>query len=161
MEFELKISGLNEAPNIAYGWADRVISILDVESSSKPNFSCVVEHYTAVFDDVTSDKNFEKGYVEATYENIKNILDFTANITEKEKVLIHCHAGMSRSPGIAYLVCAQHEQSPAHALTTVRRAAHSLAVPNKRIVEIGEKILKIGNSHSRFLRLWIEENHIE
>lgn len=156
MEFDLKICGLNEAPNIAYGWATRVVSIIGTEGASKPDFSSAANHYTAVFDD-----DSEKGYVEATYNDIKNILNFTADIKERERVLIHCHAGLSCSPGIAYLVCAQHGKPPAQALITVRHVSHPLSVPNKRIVSLGEDVLNLGNAYSKFLNMWLRENHLD
>src|SRR5579864_4701993 len=56
------------------------------------------------FDDVTVPSRF---YVAPTHEDIECILEFGKTVTKDDTLLVHCHAGISRSTAAAALILLQ------------------------------------------------------
>jgi predicted protein tyrosine phosphatase len=74
---------------------------------------------------------------------VKRILDFTSQLSERAKVLVHCRAGVSRSTAIAYAILCQHsplgmEIENLHHVQSLR----DLVMPNRLIVKFADKVLK-------------------
>jgi predicted protein tyrosine phosphatase len=55
----------------------------------------------------------------------------------KDRLLVSCRAGQSRSTAMAYLICCQ-EQGPLQALQLLNPTRHR---PNRRVIEIGDALL--------------------
>jgi predicted protein tyrosine phosphatase len=76
-------------------------------------------------------------------DDMYKVIEFTKNIfDEKETLLIHCQAGISRSTAIAYgILCGKYEPVIAlHKLITIR----PIARPNIKIVEYFDEIYGMG-----------------
>ena len=152
--FELKICDLHNAFALGFTWADRVISLVDPDCISKPNFSSKVPHLILTFDDIIRPR---EGEVCPTKEQIESILEFTADIKEGEKVLIHCHGGVSRSTAVAVIVLVQHGDSPGQALARVLQLRKQ-AWPNELIIKFGDELLEKNGALIKFIELWMESN---
>jgi predicted protein tyrosine phosphatase len=90
------------------------------------------------FDDVTDRSKPDS----PTLDDIKTILSFTQELPENARLLIHCQAGVSRSPAIAYAVVCQHgiagqELEGLNHIKSIR----PYIVPNGLIIEWADRLL--------------------
>jgi len=147
--FELKISGLGEAVLLSSQWATHTISLLDPDvnrditnfpTASKNGllqryyFSDVYRHHEANF--LGSVPKF------ASTEQIIDILQFTAGLKSTDKLLVHCHAGISRSTAVACGILCQHGLSPADAFKRML-SIRPQALPNQHILALFDELLKL------------------
>lgn len=116
--FEFKIDNAHRAYELMQeGWPTRIVSLVGPDL----NFDLPKQgdhHLIKVFHD------FE-GYVEPetledtvwelkhplilpTYEDIIDVLDFTADLRDEDRLLIHCHAGRSRSAAMLIGILFDH-----------------------------------------------------
>jgi predicted protein tyrosine phosphatase len=114
------------------------------------------------------------GYIAPESRDVEQLLAFGRNLTEARgtHLLVHCHAGVSRSTAAATLILAQmHPDRPAEEalLTVVRQRPR--AWPNLRILEFGDALLgrrgQIVNAARAYYRRvlerdpWLIEQYIE
>jgi predicted protein tyrosine phosphatase len=114
------------------------------------------------------------GWVVPESRDIEQLLTFGRNLIEARgtHLLVHCHAGVSRSTAAATLILAQtHPNRPAEEalLTVVRQRPR--AWPNLRILELGDDLLgrrgQIVNAARAYYRRvlerdpWLIEQYIE
>ena len=104
---------------------------------------------SVTFDDVTSDNCAP--YVTPSIEDVKSILDWSK---DKDDIIVHCTAGISRSSAIAYLIEYEKTKSFLDALETLNYVLHC---PNKLIVCQGAAIFKNFDIFSALLS-WEKEN---
>ncbi|MEA2757568.1 MAG: hypothetical protein QOH65_181 [Methylobacteriaceae bacterium] len=86
-----------------------------------------------------------EGHILPGEEHVKKLIAFAKAWDRGEPLVIHCHAGVSRSTAAAFIIaCAlapsRRESEIAEA---VRRASHT-ATPNPRMVAIADAMLKRG-----------------
>jgi predicted protein tyrosine phosphatase len=76
-------------------------------------------------------------------QDMKRILTFTADLTAKAKVLVHCKAGISRSVATAYAILCQHS-APGMEMENLLhvQTLRDLVMPNKLVIELADKVLK-------------------
>ncbi|MFQ2221631.1 dual specificity protein phosphatase family protein [Aeromonas enteropelogenes] len=138
---QFKVSCLKNAPLVAKDWgANHVISLLDpiLLSSEYPHFDGLTHAIFHLFDQESKDvtKHFN--------QVVLNIIDVLEPLVKNDnaRVLIHCHAGVSRSTAITYIACAM--QYPIGREREAFIDFMSLVEkpwPNRRIVECGDNIL--------------------
>ena len=92
----IRVSSLLLAPRMAQGWAEQVISLLDpdIASADIPHGMPCNEHHTEYMYDCEP----QRMPGAPSYAAVVRILNFARPNT---RILVHCHAGMSRSPSIA------------------------------------------------------------
>jgi len=92
----IRVSSLLLAPRMAQGWAEQVISLLDpnIQQADMPHGIPCVEHHTEYLYDCEQQRTPGAPSLAA----VVRILNFARPNT---RILVHCHAGMSRSPSIA------------------------------------------------------------
>jgi predicted protein tyrosine phosphatase len=91
---------------------------------------------------LVADVNTEDG---ATEEDVRRIIDLAEDLrSQTGKVLIHCEAGVSRSPAAALIMYACW-LGPGHEEEAMERvlAQRPCAMPNRRIVELGDRLLAL------------------
>jgi predicted protein tyrosine phosphatase len=77
------------------------------------------------------------------HEDVKRILDFSQKIPAKAKVLVHCHAGISRSTAIAFAILCQHFPPGMEMENLLHiQSLRDLVFPNQLIIQYADKILK-------------------
>jgi predicted protein tyrosine phosphatase len=85
----------------------------------------------------------QEGHVLACGEHIETLLAFAAAWDRREPLVIHCYAGVSRSPAAAFiLACALAPQRSETDLAQDLRRASPTATPNRRLVALADRILR-------------------
>lgn len=75
-------------------------------------------------------------------EHIARLLSFARDLPADACLLIHCHAGFSRSPASAILILAQaRPEMPARDIINELLRIRSNVWPNLRMIEVGDKLL--------------------
>jgi predicted protein tyrosine phosphatase len=144
--FELKISCLKEAIQLSQKWATHTVSVVDPEFIKHPitlpiaKKGALLQRY--YFHDITKNDFllFLKYPKLAEPKQIRDILEFTAPLQSADKLLVHCHAGISRSTAVACGILCQHGLSPHEAIQYVL-SIRPQANPNPHVLKIFDKVL--------------------
>lgn len=152
--FKIKITDLSQAVELAPFWPTRMISLLDPELANPPEYMLIPEmgnehnYRRYYFHDITEHDHFGlallglKNGVLAEPQDIENILNFTENLQAADKLLVHCHAGISRSTAVACGILCQHGFSPQQAVTKLLEV-RSQALPNRHIIQLFDDLLEL------------------
>jgi len=146
MKINLTICGVRELPEQEGKRWTHIVSIWD--KTSLYDLACREQVKTlapsakllfSFFED-TSDPSYPDA---PRLQDVKRILDFTKELPQKAKVLVHCRAGVSRSTATAYAILCQHtapgmEMANLLHIETLR----DLVMPNRLIIQHADKILK-------------------
>src|SRR3954453_17799975 len=83
------------------------------------------------------------GHVLPAEQHVRQVIAFARAWDRNEPLVIHCHAGVSRSTAAAFIIaCALAPARPEIEIAdAIRRASHT-ATPNRRIVAIADAMLK-------------------
>lgn len=100
------------------------------------------------FDDI---QNHIDGYTKPTKEPIVKAINWAK---DKQDILVHCHAGISRSSAMAYLICCDRYKDPSKAIKILDPKYHW---PNTLIVKLGSEILNNKEVWKTFID-WRSEN---
>lgn len=129
--FEVRVSSYAESINLIWaGWPTKIISVISEEIEIHG-----AHHLHVIFDDIARPM---VGYIHPTEEHLAEIFEFSKDFTEDDHVLVHCHAGISRSAAIAIGICIQHGMTYQEAydyIATVR----PIMSPNKLIIQYIDK----------------------
>jgi len=139
--FTLSICGIGELGAHCEASATHVVSILDPGAPEPAAFSSFAAHdrLELRFHDAIEPSH---GYVLPQPRDVAALLAFGHGIGVGSHVLIHCHAGQSRSTAMAALLLAQARPDVSAARIFAAVAGlRPRAWPNLRIVEIGDGLL--------------------
>jgi len=143
MPFQLTICGIEELEGHCAEGVTHVLSILDPgwpEPDSLSRFD-INRRLRLRFHDVIES---QPGWIAPERWDVELLLAFSRDLTMADEVhlLVHCHAGVSRSTAAATLVMAQtcSDRPAAEVLQEVVRL-RPRAWPNLRILELGDEIL--------------------
>ncbi|MBM3647280.1 MAG: protein-tyrosine-phosphatase [Alphaproteobacteria bacterium] len=140
---KVTVCGIPELPEHAATGVSHVLSIID---SYEPKPGALdkyppVDHELIRFDDVVAEY---PGFEACTPDHIATILAFGERVQTwpDSHVLVHCHAGISRSTAAAAILMCQHAagQEEAAFLRLLRLRKHGW--PNTRMVEFADTLLK-------------------
>jgi predicted protein tyrosine phosphatase len=82
------------------------------------------------------------GYVLPTAEHVERLIAFVRRWDRAAPIVIHCHAGVSRSTAAAFVsACALSSHRDERAIAWALRRASPTALPNRRIVQLADRIL--------------------
>jgi predicted protein tyrosine phosphatase len=142
--FIITVCGLEELAGHAGRRVSHVLSILDPEQPEPEAFGAYGEHARLglKFHDIIEET---PGFLAPQSEQIAQILAFGRDILPPENLrhlLVHCHAGISRSTASMTLLLAQ-AQPQLSAAAILAQVVHirAKAWPNLRILELGERQL--------------------
>lgn len=83
----------------------------------------------------------------ATRADVATLLKFGADWSGERPLLIHCWAGVSRSPAVAYVIaCARDPARDAGDLAEALRRAAPFATPNRHVVAVADGLLERGGA---------------
>jgi predicted protein tyrosine phosphatase len=83
-----------------------------------------------------------EGLIAPEAAHIRQLIDFLGSWDRESPLLIHCHAGISRSPAAAFIaLCLLCPQISEEALAQRLREASPAAKPNRLIVRLADDIL--------------------
>ena len=125
--------GITHAVSI---WNSRAVADDSVRRRMRAEFPKAQKHY-AFFDDVLAPGNNGP-----TPDAIRAILQFTRRLRSRDRLLVHCTKGISRSTAIAFATLCQHAgpRREAECLARVRQV-RPIAQPNALIVRYADSIL--------------------
>lgn len=103
------------------------------------------------FDDLEC-KREENNYILPNVDHIKAALAFSKN---NEEIIVCCHAGISRSAAIAYLIECTRVKHPALACGIWQKDRH---YPNKLIIRLGSELLN-DYDVEKFYHKWLTNNY--
>jgi predicted protein tyrosine phosphatase len=133
-------------PELSLHCAAGVSHVLSIIDTHEPRPSALdryagIDHELIRFDDVVAEY---PGFEACTPQHIARMLDFGERVhaVPTSHVLIHCHAGVSRSTAGAAILMAQHApgQEEAAFLKILELRRHGW--PNTRMVEFADQLLK-------------------
>ena len=124
---------------------DSVISIVDNKHSPLLNVSgCINYHVIEFHDVVTLDENYPKDrYNAPSPKHIKEIVRIARFLDEHEKLLVHCHAGQSRSPAAALIIVAARFPQYLEFFAQHFRNEAPWIKPNPRMIHIADEVLNL------------------
>lgn len=133
------------------GEVDACISIADPYGGKRPpktGFFRVLHRLVLTFDDVTHDGD---NVLAPTRADVELIIDFArrTRVRPNKRMLIHCHAGISRSTATALIVLAERlgPGKEAEAIEAMRRGTETdEPFPNERLVALADEALARGGA---------------
>ena len=145
MKINLTICGVRELPEQEGKRWTHVISIwekdLEGDKSCRELLKTIAPRADLLFSFFAD--TYVPGHPHAPrLQDVERILDFTSGLTTKSKVLVHCHAGVSRSTAAAYAILCQHT-SPGMEMENLLhiQSLREWAYPNRLIIELADKVL--------------------
>ncbi len=137
------ICGIPELPQHSSSGVTHVLSIIDTHEPRPEALDDFfeIDHELVRFDDVVAEY---PGFEACTPAHIEKVLAFGERVhaAAGSHVLIHCHAGVSRSQAAAAILMAQHApgQEEAAFLRLLELRKHGW--PNTRMVEFADQLLQ-------------------
>jgi len=155
--FKITICGLDELGDFCDARVSHVLSILDPLTPSPDAFGAYSEHARLElrFHDVVEDNI--PGYDAPQRHHVEALLGFGKTlIAEKPDdahLLVHCHAGISRSTAASALLLAQARPDwSSTEIVAEIGCVRSKAWPNLRMIEFGDELLGRGGSLIKAVR---------
>lgn len=85
----------------------------------------------------------QDGHILPGGEHIERLLQFMSDWDREAPLVIHCYAGVSRSPAAAFIsACALAPHRPELELAQELRRASPTATPNRRLVALADQTLR-------------------
>ncbi len=147
--FKLKICNLYDAVDLSKTWATHTVSLLDPVIENTNFFIIPVADEKLrryYFHDITPEDTwnhyFRTEFQLATSQQIQEILAFTASLVPTDNLLVHCHAGISRSTAVACGVLCQHGLTPRDSIKHVL-SIRKEAFPNRFILKLFDELLEL------------------
>jgi predicted protein tyrosine phosphatase len=144
--FRVTICGIPELGDHCATGVTHVLSILDPDWPDPPAFAAFAPHRRLAlrFHDII--EPVPDRYAPSR-EDVARLLAFGAELTDTNAnhLLVHCHAGVSRSTAATALILAQqHPEWPAPDVLDVVAQIRPRAWPNLRMLEFGDALLGRG-----------------
>lgn len=143
--FGLTVCGLDELCDFGGGKVSHVLSILDPDHPEPTAFGAYGEHERLElrFHDIIDPT---RGQIAPQRADVERILafgrDLLAEPVDCRHLLVHCHAGISRSTAALTMILAQSQPDrPAADAMAAVAAIRSKAWPNLRMIEIADDLL--------------------
>jgi len=141
--FRLTICGIPELDEHCAAGVTHVLSILDPDMLDPPAFAAFAPHRRLAlrFHDIIETRPNSLAPQKA---DVERVLAFGRELIEESPahLLIHCHAGVSRSTASAALILAQaRPDRPAREALEAVSEIRPRAWPNLRILEFGDELL--------------------
>jgi predicted protein tyrosine phosphatase len=141
--FRVTICGIPELGEHGAAGVTHVLSILDPEWPDPPAFAEFAPHrrFALRFHDIIEPA---PDRLAPSRQDVERLLEFGRELhgPEGSHLLVHCHAGVSRSTAAAALILAQaYPDRPAREALDAVAQMRPRAWPNLRILEFGDAIL--------------------
>ncbi|SDG44583.1 Predicted protein tyrosine phosphatase [Limimonas halophila] len=153
LPYHLTVCGLDELDGHAETGVSHVISIIDPEEPTPAvlrDYPELREHWVLRFHDVS---RAIPGARAPQAADVADLLAVGAQLAESRPshLLVHCHAGVSRSAAAAVILMAREAPGrEREAFETVYRL-RPIAAPNQRMIKLADAALERGGALSRAL----------
>lgn len=154
LPFALRIGTVQDAPMLAEGWATHAVSLLDPLRSGMAGIilpPLAPQHLIQHFDDVEKPT---KGLAKPGRAHVETVLAFTHTLTPGDRLVCHCHAGISRSPAMAMAILVQHGVKAELAVAAVAALRPDMW-PNEQLCRHADAVLATGGAIMRAQRQWL------
>ena len=149
------VCGIPELPQHAMRGVTHVLSIIDTHEPCPAALDeyFEIDHELIRFDDVVAEY---PGFIACTPAHIEQVLAFGERVQAKpdSHVLVHCHAGISRSTAAAAILMTQHapgrEEEAFLKLLSMRKHGW----PNTRMIEFADHLMKRDGALLRGLEVY-------
>lgn len=144
---EIIVCPLSRAPQIAREKKpSHAVSLLD-PGSAFPMLGLGARHLQTGVHDIEADAEGMDGCCD---KRMSAILDFVSGWDQRDPILIHCWAGISRSTATAFITACVHNPGiDEAAIASALRAASSTASPNRRFIALADAALGRNGRMSR------------
>lgn len=153
LPYRIIICGLSELAEHAASGITHVVSILDPAWPDPHDFRHYAPHRRVVyrFHDVVE---VGLGYAAPTQRDVSAILELGRELIGEpaERLLIHCHAGVSRSTATAAILMAQNNPGREPDVFAELQRTRPYSWPNARMVRIADGLLERDGALIRELR---------
>lgn len=153
LPYRITICGLDELAGHAQGGFTHVVSILDPERADPEDFTAYLPHRRVLwrFDDTLQPG---PGMTVPCERDVRKILKLGEELlAEKaDQLLIHCHAGVSRSTATAVILMAQNNPGREPEIFQELSRVRPRSWPNSLMVGIADDLLGRGGALVRELR---------
>jgi predicted protein tyrosine phosphatase len=140
--FKVTICGIPELGQHCGAGVSHLLSIIDTHEPRPPALDSygTVDHELIRFDDIVAEY---PGFEACTQQHIERVLQFGERAHRKSDghVLVHCHAGISRSTAAAAILMAQFAPGEEEAAFLKLLALRKHGWPNTRMVEFADRLL--------------------
>lgn len=138
------VAPLHELDRALAHWRPSRVVSLSSPGAEPARFPDDVEVLRLTFHDILEPR---PGLHMATEADVAALLEFGLERRVESPLLIHCWAGVSRSPAAAYVIaCARQPRVGADAIADRLRRAAPFATPNRRLVALADVALGRGGS---------------
>lgn len=139
---DLRIVTAKEAVELLeQGWPTLAVSLVG-DDLRFPLASYGPHHLVLRFHDVEGEVS---GYSAPTKEQIVRVLEHSQHLHGEDRLLVHCHAGKSRSPAMAIGILVGTGLSPTEAFQKVRMVRPEL-IPNRLMIRLIDEVLELDGS---------------
>ena len=146
LAFGITVCGIEELAGHSETRASHVLSILDPSTPAPEAFGAFGEHEKLElrFDDIVDET---VGMQAPQPGHVEQILAFGRSLAAEKPggahLLVHCHAGISRSTASMVLILAQAmPEQPAASIVAMVHGIREKAWPNLRLIEMGDALLR-------------------
>lgn len=137
---DIKICRLDESDDYCKYWATQCVSLLDPKHQDLYRTTSV-RHFE-FFDDIAIQPTGYTGWILPTQQHIQNVFDYTYDLKDNDKLLVHCVAGISRSTAMALGILCQHESKPKDAIDRLYQIRNEMW-PNSLVVKYCDRSLNL------------------
>lgn len=140
---KVRVTSLTRARRLKRKY-DGVLSLHDLQMTSHRRLRFhrdpAPRHLTLLFDDVEDTSLASRGWVPPTHDHVQQALDFARKLDGN--LLVHCHAGVSRSGALAYAILAD-TLGPGREDEAMKRLLEDrdCAVPNGLLVQLADDVM--------------------
>lgn len=119
---------------------ERIVSLLDPDFTFPETGPAYLgRHLRLCLHDV---HDVTEGQVVPTAKHVEELLDFLAAWKRAAPLLIHCHAGIGRSPATAFIAaCLHNPDVDERTIAAALRRASPLARPNETLIKLADSAM--------------------
>ena len=140
---------LEDIANIAQSYdSTEMISLMSPgHDFDRPDVIDPQRHLTVGINDINFDTD---GLISPDEQHVLNVIEFARSWDQSKPLIIHCWFGVSRSPAAALIstLAVEPDQDDFELANRLREASPS-ATPNRRIIDIGDRLLNRGGKLSQ------------
>jgi len=153
LPYRITICGLDELAGHAQSGFSHVVSILDPERADPEDFTAYAPHRRVLwrFDDTVEHR---PGFTPPAEHDVRKILKLGEELLQEkaDQLLIHCHAGVSRSTATAVILMAQNNAGRESEVFGELRRVRPRSWPNSLMIGIADTLLERDGKLVRELR---------
>jgi predicted protein tyrosine phosphatase len=138
----IHVCALAHVPDVADGTgASHLVSAISADLVPATPASIASEcHLKLSMHDITE---AQAGATPPSAEHVVELIDFVQGWDKEAPLLIHCHAGLSRSTAAAFIaLCVLNPKASEEAMARALRRSSDTAVPNRLFVALADGLLR-------------------